>query len=121
MSHRAPLARTQADDLQLAHLGHGLPLLHRAAGRRNVGEGRARLERRAVAGEVEALVAVLDGELVARRHQPAGEGGHRDAPVLKLGVAEPGESGRRAEVGQAKRVPDDVARLLSGALPAERE
>mmetsp|Transcript_37854 Transcript_37854/g.100122 ORF Transcript_37854/g.100122 Transcript_37854/m.100122 type:complete len:264 (-) Transcript_37854:206-997(-) len=84
----------RTNNLELAHLGHCLPLLHGATRRSDVGKRRARLPRRAVAGEVNALVAVLDGELVARGHQPAGEGGHRDAAVLQLGVAEPGERRR---------------------------
>ena len=114
-------ARTRADDLQLADLRHRLPLLHGSASRCDVGKGRAGLERANVAREVEPLVAVLDGELVARRHAPAGERRHRHAAVLQLRRAEPSERCLRAEVRKAERIPDRVASLLGGALPVHAQ
>mmetsp|Transcript_50426 Transcript_50426/g.159626 ORF Transcript_50426/g.159626 Transcript_50426/m.159626 type:complete len:282 (+) Transcript_50426:150-995(+) len=94
------------EDLRLAERGHGAPLLH---GRElaDVLEGDA-LGEGAEAREVNAR----------DRDEPAGEGGHRHAAVLQLGVAEEGERCGRAEVGEAKRVPRGEARLVRGALHA---
>ena len=109
-----------AEDLELAQLRHRLPLLQGPARRRDVGEGHL-LREGDQAGEVEAVVAVLHGELVARRDQPAEERRHAHAPVLQLGVAHPRERRRRAEVRETKRVPDLAeARLVAGALPVRK-
>ena len=89
----------RADNLELADLGHCLPLLHRAASSRNVCKRRARLPSRAVAWEVDAVVAIGHSQLVARRDQPAEEGCHGDAAVLQLSVAHPRERRRRANCG----------------------
>lgn len=109
--------RTRAKDLELAQLGHSLPLLHGTTRSCDVSKGGTRLPGRAGAGEVDALVAVGDSELVASSDQPAREGRHRNAAVLQLGVAEPCERRRRAQISEAERIPHDIARLLRGALP----
>ena len=99
-----------ADDLELARIGHGVP--------RGVAVAAQRLE-----GD-----ALLDGQVAreeraARRHvRPAGGRRHRDAAVLQLRRAVPGERLLRGDLGESHRVEDLAARLRAGALPArERE
>mmetsp|Transcript_63856 Transcript_63856/g.170303 ORF Transcript_63856/g.170303 Transcript_63856/m.170303 type:complete len:331 (+) Transcript_63856:281-1273(+) len=103
------------EDLQLRRGGERIPLVGRAARRRDVSEADGR-ERRARADAAERALDVPREADAVGLDAVANERGHRDAAVLDLGVAEPADRLRR-RLSDVERVPEANHRVeLLGEL-----
>merc|ERR1719379_637021 len=107
-----------AEDLELGAGRERVPLVGGAAGRGDVSEGDRRERRRRANAAEGALDVPREADPVGL-HAVANEGGHRDAAVLDLSVAEPADRlGRR--LGDVERIPEanDRVQLLGELLEA---